>query len=179
MPRLQRPASRIRTLSTAAPARGLDVEIYDDICENSCPVSVLAHLLPTGPICSLDFSGTCSLTSDPWRGSATRPVSPLWTPAREAACSDLRENWNAPKNTCHPGFVENCHLSTFLRDGVQRSESYVFYSTARVMCTAVAAVMERRMYCQRWYERYILHTLSTSAAQRATYTYVCNLQQKV
>ena len=57
------------------------------------------------------FFGTCFLTSDPWGGSATRPASPLWTPAREAACSDLRENWNAPKDTYHSGFVENCHLS--------------------------------------------------------------------
>ena len=54
-PRLQRPASRIRTLSAVAPARGLDVEIYDEISEKSCPVSVLAHLLPTGPISSPDF----------------------------------------------------------------------------------------------------------------------------
>eukprot|EP00904_Undaria_pinnatifida_P007871 jgi/Undpi1/4213/HiC_scaffold_16.g07579.m1 len=37
-PRLQRPASRIRPLSAVAPARGLDVKIYDEISEKSCPV---------------------------------------------------------------------------------------------------------------------------------------------
>ena len=54
-------ASRIRRLSTVAPARGLDVEIYDDISDKFCPVSVLAHLLPRAPIYSRLFSGTlCS-----------------------------------------------------------------------------------------------------------------------
>ena len=48
-PHLQRPASRIRPLSAVAPARGLDVEIYDDISKKSCPVSVLTHFLTTGP----------------------------------------------------------------------------------------------------------------------------------
>ena len=66
------------------------LEICDEISEKSCPVSVLAHLLPTGLIFRDFFSGTCSLTSNRWGRSATRPASPLWTPAREAACSHLR-----------------------------------------------------------------------------------------
>ena len=33
----------------------------------------------------------------------------------------LGSGGNAPKNTCHPGFVENCHLSKFLLRG-ERSE---------------------------------------------------------
>ena len=38
------------------------------------------------------------------------------------------------------------------------------YSTAaRVICTAVAAVMEIRMYSQRCYVRYVLRTVSTAA----------------
>ena len=81
-------------------------------------LSVLARLLLTGPI-PRDFSGTCSLTSHPWGG----------VPSRSRHCGrcaggcvlDLRENWNAPKNTCHPGFVENCHLPKFLLRG-ERSE---------------------------------------------------------
>ena len=31
--------------------------------------------------------------------------------------------------------------------------------------------MELRMHCQRCYVRYVLRTVSTAAAQRATYTY--------
>ena len=41
-----------------------------------------------------------------------------------------------------------------------------------MVCTVEAAVMELRMYCQRCYVRYVLRTVSTSAAQRATYTCV-------
>jgi len=43
------------------------------------------------------FSRTCSLTSDPWGGSASRPPSALWRPARESLCSDLGDHWNAPR----------------------------------------------------------------------------------
>ena len=169
-PRLQRPASRIRPLSPVEPARGLDVESFDEISEKSCPVSILVHLLPTGPIYLQVFSGTCYLTSHPQGGLATRPASPLWTPAREAACSGLRENWNAPKNTWHPGFVENCHLSKILL----RDQRATYSTAARVICTAVAAVMELRMYCQRCYVRYVLRTaVSTPAAQREVRIPIC------
>ena len=50
----------------------------------------------------------------PKAAGGTLPVSSLWTAAWLAACSDPRENWDAPKITCHPGFVENCHLSLLL-----------------------------------------------------------------
>ena len=39
-----------------------------------------------------------------------------------------------------------------------------------MICTAVAAVMELRMYCQRCGVRYVLRTVSTPAAERATHT---------
>ena len=55
----------------------------------------------------------------------------------------------------------------------QRSESYVFYTTARVICTEVEAVMELRMYCQRCYVRHFDDSSSES------YVYVCSLQQNV
>ena len=53
-----------------------------------------------------------------------------------------------------------------------QTATYAYSTAARVVCTAVAAVMELRMYCQRCYVRYVLRTVSTSAAQRATYTCV-------
>ena len=62
-----------------------------------------------------------------------------------------------------------------------RDQRATHSTAARVICTAVAAVMELRMYCQRCYVRYVLRTVSTAAAaQRATYTYVfysrtCNM----
>ena len=52
-PQLQRPALRIRRLSVVAPGRGLDVGIYDEICENfSSVIVLLAHGLTTGPTSS-------------------------------------------------------------------------------------------------------------------------------
>ena len=129
---LQRPASRIRPLSAVAPARGLDVEIYDEISEKSCPVSVLAHLLPTGPISVRDFFR--HVFSD------LRPMGEVCYPAGVAivdACAGRcvlgsEENWNAPKNTCHPGFVENCHLSKFLlSEGTEIRDQRATYSTAQ------------------------------------------------
>ena len=169
-PRLQWPASWIRPLSTVAPARGLDVEIYDEISEKACPVSVLAHLLPTGSIYSPFFSGTFSLTSDPRGGSATRPASPRWTPAREVAWSVLRENSNAPKNTYHPGFVETAIYQISAERG-ERSERYVFYSSTCDMCsssscdgaTHVLSTLLRTV-CPAYSSIY------TSSSERARYT---------
>ena len=46
-PRLNRPASEDPPAHAVAPARSLDVEIYE-IYENPCPVSVLGHGLSTG-----------------------------------------------------------------------------------------------------------------------------------
>ena len=41
------------------------------------------------------------------------------SPARDSACEQSdgcpKLAGDAPKNTCHPGFVENCHLSKFPR----------------------------------------------------------------
>ena len=45
----------MRPFSAVAPAQALDVEIYDEISEKYCPVSVLAHLLSTGAISWRDF----------------------------------------------------------------------------------------------------------------------------
>ena len=63
-PRLQPPAQLIRPLGAVARARGLDVEIYDEISEKSCPVRRLVRSLHTGLMSSRYFFGTCSLTSD-------------------------------------------------------------------------------------------------------------------
>ena len=41
----------------------------------------------------------------------------------------------------------------------QSSESYVLYSTARVICTAVAAVKKLRVYCERLYIRFVIRTV--------------------
>ena len=44
--------------------------------------------------------------------------------------------FNTPENTCHPGFVENCHLLNILlrgkRERDRKPENYVFYSIS--MC---------------------------------------------
>ena len=56
-----------------------------------------------------------------------RPMGGVGYPAGVAivdACAGgcvLGSEGNAPKNTCHPDFVENCHLSKFLLRG-ERSE---------------------------------------------------------
>ena len=59
-PRLQRLASWIYSLLCfVASARGLDVEIYDEISEESYLVSVQVRSLQTGLIFAHVFFGTC------------------------------------------------------------------------------------------------------------------------
>ena len=48
-----------------------------------------------------------SLTFYPRGSVATRPVLPLWEPARTAVRSDVAYNLQHAYNLCHPGFVEN------------------------------------------------------------------------
>ena len=102
-PRLQRPAFRIRPLTAVGPARGLDFEIYE-ISEKWCPVSILAHNLLTtyrAYLSACFFTYSTYVFSDlrPMGGGRLRtlPASPLWRPAQEAVCSNLGENWHAPR----------------------------------------------------------------------------------
>ena len=81
-PRLQWPASRIRPLSAVAPARGLDVEIYDEISEESCPLRVSAHSLPTGLKSSRVFFT--------YVFSDLRPMGGGRLPGRRRHCGGLR-----------------------------------------------------------------------------------------
>ena len=84
------------------------------------------------------------------------------SPARDSACEQShgcqKSEGDAPKNTCHPGFVENC-LSKFPKKSAEGREikdqraTYSILVAARVIRTAVAAVKELRMHCQRCYVR--------------------------
>ena len=53
-----------------------------------------------------------------------------------------------------------------LRGEIKTDQRATYSIAARVIWTAVAAVMQKRMYCQRYYVRYVLRTASTAAAQR-------------
>ena len=97
-------------------------------------------------------------------------LSPAQDSAREQSYGCPKSEGDAPKNTCHQGFVENCHLSKFPKKSAEGTEikedpRAACSIAARVICTAVAAVMELRMYCQRCCVRYILRTVPTAAAQ--------------
>ena len=64
----------------------------------------------------------------------------------------------------------------------QRSESYIFYSsTCDMYSSSSCDGATHDMYCQRCYVRYVIGTVSTAAAQRATYTsmYVVYSTQRV
>ena len=108
---------RIRPLSAVALARSLDVEIYEGISENPCPVSVLAHDLSTGCMGSRGSSRHVLSDLRPM-GRVNYPagrLSPLWGPARVAVSGTSMEH---PDSTCHPGLliVDNCHPSKIIKN---------------------------------------------------------------
>ena len=73
-------------------------------------------------------------------GTTTRPASPLWTPAREAACSNLREIRNAPKT--HATQTSTKTAIKISAEGREIRDQRATYSiAAHVICTAVVAVM--------------------------------------
>ena len=152
-------------------------------------MSVLAHLLPTGPISSRDFSGRCSLTSDPWRGGGY-PAGVAIVDACAGGCVLGSERRLERPEEHMPRRLRRrlpcIKISKFLLRGDQRSESYVFYSSSTCdMYSRSSSVMELRMYCQRCYSyvRYVLRTASTAAAAqtescvylRAVYSRTCDM----
>ena len=73
----------------------------------------------------------------------------------------------------HYGMSHVQYLSTA---AAQRA-TYTYSTAERVICTAaaaVAAVMELRMYCQRWYMRYVLRSLSTANSSCCGLTFLRN-----
>ena len=148
-------------------------------------MSVLAHLLPTGPTSLRDFFR--------YVFSDLRPMGGVCYPAGVAivdACAGggmlgSEENWNAPKNTCHPGFVENCDISKFLlrEERSEIRELRICYSSTRGMyssssCDGATHVLSTllRTVCPT----YSVYSSTAAAGRRATYryTYVCGLLQQ-
>ena len=110
------------------------------------------------------------------------------SPARDSACERSygcpKSEGDAPKSTCHPGFVENCHLSKFPKNSaegreIKKYQRATYSIAAHVTCTAVGTVMELRMYCQRCYVRYVLRTASTATTPRELRMGVCSLQHRM
>ena len=102
-PRLQRSGKLIRPIGAVAPARGLNVQIYGEIYEESCPVRVWRIARRQVLYLRVFFPRTCSLTSDPWGVGYPAAVNSV------GACAGRfgAQLWDGrPENTCHPGFVE-------------------------------------------------------------------------
>ena len=155
-PRLQLPTSRIRPLNSAPPAQRLDVEIYDVFSEKSCPLSILAHLLSTGPISSRDIFLV--------RVSDLRPMQVIGYLAGVAIVDAYAGGCvlGSGRKLERGRLRRKYHLSKYLLRG-ERSEIRVLpgtYSTAaRVICTAVAAVKKLRVYCERLYIKFVIRTV--------------------
>ena len=138
--------SRIRPLSAVGPARGLDVEIYDEMSKKSCPVSVLAHFLPTGRISSRDFSR--------YVFSGLQPIGGVGYPAGVAivdACAEgcvlgSERKLERPEEHMPPRLRRTLLSITYSAEGREiRDQRATYSAAARVICTAVAAVIELRM----------------------------------
>ena len=126
-PRLQRPASRIRALIAVAPARGFDVRIYD----GTPKISALSAFwrMRSRQCLRVFVPGMSFLTSKPRGSVATLPAPPLWEPARTAVCSDVGQNWGAPKMYAIQASLRTMIYQTFLSAD---NESYTCaYSSSR------------------------------------------------
>ena len=74
------------------------------------------------------------------------------------------------------------HLSVFrspLGETNKKDQRATYSIAARVICTAVAVVMELRVYCQHCYVRYVPRTLSIAAAQRKLRVRAYSLQHRM
>ena len=85
---------------------------------------------------------------------------------------------NRPEEHMPPRLGRKLPSIKISAEGREIRDQRAYSTAARVICTAVAAVMELRMYCQLCYIRYVLRTVSIYSSSSESYVYACSLQQK-